>query len=123
DLAQVRAVIEDERTMWKNCRQALGLLRMNFGSLFWLYFRISLVSWLVGAAGLWLWSHMPGQLSGLSFAILEVVLFWWVLVRLWQRAAEVTWYQRQVVSQLAVAQPGGISAPIPIPLDMFPANS
>jgi len=97
DMAQVRAVIEGERSMVRNCGRSFKLTFSNLGGLFWLYFRISLLAWLGLGLGLWLWGHLTGH-SSLSFVMLELVLLWWVGTRLWQRASETVWYQRRVAA-------------------------
>ena len=42
DMAQVRAVVEEETGMWRNAGRAFKLTFSNFGSLFWMYLRISI---------------------------------------------------------------------------------
>jgi hypothetical protein len=114
DLAQVRTVADDERGMLRMAVRSLKFTFVNFGSLFWLYFRISILAWLGLAVGLWLWTRIPGQRSGLSFLILEVVLLWWIGTRLWQRASEMVWYLRRAVPEVGVAQPEFIEPEPPI---------
>ena len=94
DLAQVRAVVEDESAMARSCLQAFKVTFSNFGSLFWIYFRISLLAWLALAVGLWLWIRLSGALAITMF---EVVLLCWVGTRMWQRASEVAWYQSRLI--------------------------
>lgn len=96
DMAQVRAVLEDERAMRRTLVRSFKLTFSNFGSLFWLYFRISFLAWLGLAIGLWLWAKIPSHRFGLSFLILELVMLWGIGTRLWQRASETIWYQRCV---------------------------
>jgi hypothetical protein len=91
DMAQVRAFIEDERAMRRSSLAAFKLTMANFGTLFWLYFRISFLAWLGLGLGLWFWIRLSG---GAAVIMLQIVLLWWVATRLWQRASEVAWYQR-----------------------------
>lgn len=100
DMAQVRAVVEDERAMRHTLAHAFRLTFSNFGPLFWLYFRISFLAWLGLAIGLWLWIRLSGPAAIIMF---EVVLLWWVGTRLWQRASEVAWYQRFAIAPAPVA--------------------
>ena len=117
DVAQVRAVLDDERVMRRNFVTAFRLTRANFGSLFWLYFRISFLAWLGLAAGMWLWTGISGRYSFVSFLLLEAVLLWWIGNRLWQRAAETVWYQRHLM-------PVSPAVPIPAPETVsVPENS
>ncbi len=122
DIAQVRAVLDDERVMRRNFVRAFQLTRANFGSLFWMYFRVSFLAWLGLAVGMWLWAHIPGRHSFVSFLLLESVLLWWVATRLWQRAAEVVWYQRRVVPVPAALEPIPVGEPVVAPEDPYLTN-
>ncbi len=123
DMAQIRAVVHDERAMRRALRHAFTLTFSNFGSLFWLYLRISFLAWLGLALGLCLWIRLAGPAAVLMF---EAVLLWWVGTRMWQRAGEVAWYERyamlpgpamDVVPQ-ATPQPQPLtSTPDPLPPD------
>ncbi len=115
DMAQVRAVVEEETGMWRNAGRAFKLTFSNFGSLFWMYLRISVVGWLVLALGLYVWSKMPPARSQLTFLVLELVVLCGFGTRLWQRACEMTWYQRRFLAPLRVPVPVPV-APTPSPL-------
>lgn len=105
DMAQVRAVAEDERAMRRTLTRAFRLTFGNLGSLFWLYFRISFLAWLALVAAFWIWLRIPAQDVGLSFFLLEVVLLWWIGTRLWQRASETVWYERRAIPPVLVMAP------------------
>ena len=122
DMAQVRAVLDDERVMRRNFVAAFRLTKSNFPSLFWIYFRISFLAWMGLAVGMWLWTQIPGRNSFVSFLMLETVLVWWVATRLWQRAAEVVWYQRRVVPLLPSIEPTAVAEPVLAPEDPYPTN-
>jgi len=94
DMAQVRAVANEERVMWRTLFRAFRQTFGNFGSLFWMYFRISFLAWVSLAVALWLWVKIPGGRFGLSSLLLELVLLWWIGTRLWQRASETVWFER-----------------------------
>lgn len=114
DMAQVRVVVEHERAVRRSLKHAFQFTFSNFGSLFWLYFRISFLAWLGLALGLWLWIRLSGPAAIIMF---EVVLLWWVGTRMWQRASEVAWYQRFVIAPAPVAtvsSPELIPQPTPI---------
>ena len=67
DMAQVIAVAEDERRMHKALRRAGSLLRHNFGSLLWLYLRVSLLAWIVFGLGLHFWMrHLHSRVRSRS---------------------------------------------------------
>src|SRR6266478_6299058 len=108
DLAQVRAVVEEETGMWRNVGRAFKITFGNFGALFWMYLRISILGWLVFALGLYIWAKMPPARFAWTILILEITVLWGFWIRLWQRACEMIWYQRRVLASIA--------APAPIPL-------
>jgi len=108
DIAQVRAVVDEETGMWRNAGRAFKLTFGNFGSLFWMYLRISFLGWLVFAIGLYVWAKMPPARFGWTILILEITVLWGFWIRLWQRACEMIWYQRRVLASIA--------APAPVPL-------
>jgi hypothetical protein len=115
DMAQVRAVVEEETAMLRNAGRAFKLTFSNFGSLFWMSLRISLMGWLVLALGLYIWAKMPPARSQASFLVLEIVVLFGFWTRLWQRACEMVWYQRRFLAPLTVSVPIP-SAPVPTPL-------
>jgi hypothetical protein len=109
DMAQVVAVAENERRVRTALRSALSLLRKNFGSLFWLYFRISLLAWVIFGASLVYWTSYLGPESlGREFLLAQLMIVFWLATRLWQRASEVLWYRSYQASQTADA----VAAPI-----------
>jgi hypothetical protein len=101
DMAQVRAVVEEETGMWRNAGRAFRITLSNFGSLFWMYLRISILGWLIIAAGLYIWAKMPPARFGWTILILEITVLWGFGTRLWQRASEMVWYQRRFLAPLA----------------------
>ncbi|MEE9234790.1 MAG: hypothetical protein V3U28_05050 [Candidatus Acidoferrales bacterium] len=105
DMAQVRAVAEEERKMRRTFLRAFKLTFGNFPSLFWLYLRISVVFWVGLAAILWVWLRVPPQAIGLSFLLGQAAVLLWVGTRLWQRASETLWYQRCYPVPAALAPP------------------
>jgi hypothetical protein len=109
DMAQVIAVGENERRIRTALRGAASLLRRNFGSLFWLYFRISLLACVIFGASLQYWKNYLGPESlGREFLLAQLMIVFWLATRLWQRASEVLWYQNYQASKAAPA-----SAPPP----------
>ena len=94
DIAQVRAVVQDEHKMWPNLWKALGISRRNVTRLFRVYLCISGVAWVTLAGGLWLWAKLPPTATPVTFLLLEFIILMQLLSRLWQRASSVTWYQR-----------------------------
>lgn len=95
DMAQVRAVAEDERVMGRTLVRAFRLTCANFGTLFWIYLRASLVAWAFWASAFWVWIKIVRpEWIGVSFLLGQAVLLVWLGTRLWQRASETLWYQR-----------------------------
>ncbi len=96
DMAQVRAVVEDERGMTRTLVRAFKLTLSNFGSLFWMYFRLSMVAWLGTLLAGYIWARLvPAERIGAVFLLAQFVAWLWIATRLWQRAAEIIWYLRQ----------------------------
>lgn len=123
DMAQVRAVAIGERTMRRTCVRAALLTFGNFGSLFWLYFGISFLAWLGLALTLWIWVKIPGQHSGLSALLFEVLLLWWIGTRLWQRASETVWFQRFAEVPVVTPEPAPLPEPEMTPAPVAPSAS
>ncbi len=105
DMAQVRAVVGEEYGMWRNAGQAFSLTFRNFGSLFWLYIRISFIWWVIFGLGLWIWTKMPPARFEWTILVLEVVILAGFGTRLWQRASEMVWYQRKFLTTSRAAIP------------------
>jgi len=111
DMAQVRAVAEQEPAMRRNLARTLKLIFRNFGALFGMYFCISLFAWLGLTLAWWLWLSIPGERIGSTFILFEVLLVWWMGTRLWQRASETAWYERHA----EVAEPAALYPIAPEP--------
>jgi len=102
DMAQIVAVAQKERSMWRALGRARRVTFGHFGSLFWVYFQISLTAWLTLALALWSWAYMPGSRAGISFLMFELLMLWWIGTRLWQRASETVWYERLTTGLLTL---------------------
>jgi hypothetical protein len=70
------------------------------------------------AIGLWLCTWLSG---GEAIFIFEIVLLWWVVTRLWQRASEMAWYQRRAIAAAPLSFPV-VAVPDP-PLPEIPLSS
>jgi hypothetical protein len=114
DMAQVIAVADDETRMHRALRRAASLLAHNFGSLFWLYLRISLLAWICCGLGLYLWVYQLSPLSiTAAFLLTQLMLIFWIATRLWQRASESLWYRQNQAS--ALPEPAYSPSPAPVP--------
>jgi hypothetical protein len=114
DVAQVQTVVSDEPSMLRAARNAFWVVVRNCGSLFWLYFRITLLAWVGLLGGVGIWSKMPPEHFLLSFVLWELVLFLWTVTRLWQRAAETAWYERYAALRREFDFPFGVPAPLTV---------
>jgi hypothetical protein len=96
DVAQVIAVAEGEKNMRRALKSSARLLRHNFSSLFWLYFRISVLGWIGFALGMHLWlMRIPPEGIRASFVLSQAAIVFWLAIRLWQRASEARWYRER----------------------------
>jgi hypothetical protein len=110
DMAQVRAVAQDERAIRRALGRAFKITFGNFGSLYWLYLRISVVAWLAMVLLGWIWIRLVRpEWIGASFLVTQLMLLSWLGTRLWQRAGETIWYQQRIT--LAVKEPEPVPAP------------
>ena len=105
DLAQVRAVAQNERGMWRNLWESYGVTRRNLGTLFWMYFRISLVAVIALLIAFLIWTKLPPTATPATFLLLEFMVLSQLAARLWQLASATAWYKRhlEVIAADAVA--------------------
>lgn len=107
DMAQVISMAKNERRMYRMLARAAALVWNNFGSLFWLSLRISVIGWVLFGAGLYVWMMLLRPESiGLAFLLGQAMVVVWLGTRLWQRAAETEWYKQYRVS---------LYQPVPMP--------
>ncbi|HZD30021.1 MAG TPA: hypothetical protein VE779_00015 [Candidatus Angelobacter sp.] len=122
DIAQVRAVVQDERKMWPSLWKALGITWRNRLTLFRVYLCISGVAWVTLAAGLWIWAKLPPTWTPVTFLLLQFIILMQLLARLWQRASSVTWYMRHAAAVSADAVDFTTAAPAEIVEPMQPVT-
>jgi hypothetical protein len=114
DMAQVRAVAEDERAMRRALGRTFKITFGNFGALYWMYLRISIVAWLLAAVLLWIWVRLVRpEWIGVSFLLTQLILLSWLATRLWQRASETIWYQRRLPALVTKLEPAPAPSPPP----------
>jgi hypothetical protein len=113
DMAQVIAVADDEKKMHRALRRAFGLLRHNSSSLFWLYLRVSIITWVLFAFGLYIWMfRLSPQSNVAAFLLSQLMILIWLGTRLWQRAGEALWYRNYQANQ--VREPAWTPPPAPM---------
>jgi hypothetical protein len=112
DMAQVIAVAEYERQMYRALRRAARLISNNFASLFWLYLRISLIGWLVFGIGLHLWTfHLRPDAILRAVLLGQSMIVLGLATRLWQRASEAIWYRQHQAAFFSAAPMPASAAP------------
>ncbi len=94
DIAQVRAVVLNERGMWRDTWRAWKLTWRSLRHLYRVYICISLVAWVTLALGLVVWAHLGPTSTPLTFVVLELIVFAQLMTRLWQLSSATTWYLR-----------------------------
>jgi hypothetical protein len=98
DLAKVRAVAQDQWSMWRNLWEPCALTWRNVGTLFWMYLRISLVAAIALLIGFLIWAKLPPTAIPATFILLEFILLAQLAVRLWQLASATAWYKQYAVA-------------------------
>ncbi len=94
DIAKVRAVVQNERGMWRNTWRAWRITWHDLRHLYRMYICISVVAWVALAIGLWIWSKLPSTATPVTFLLFELIVFAQLATRLWQMSSAMTWYQR-----------------------------
>jgi hypothetical protein len=100
DMAQVRAVVDDEHAARRTLRPAIGQVFSHAG-LFGLFLMPLVLGWVVLAVGFWIWLRIPNHMFPVTFLLWQVAILFCLGMRLWQRAAETVWYQRHRVVEPA----------------------
>lgn len=115
DMAQVISITARDRRMYRMLGRSARLLWHNFGSLFWLFLRISIVGWVVFGAGLYVWM-MVLRPESTEWALLlsQAMILVWLGTRLWQRAAEAQWYRKYEESLYQAAPVLPVVPPLPV---------
>jgi hypothetical protein len=111
DLAKVQAVAQNERSMWSNMWKSCGMTGRNLGTLFWMYFRISLVAAIMLLIGFLIWTKLPPNTTPATFILLEFIVLSQLAARLWQLASATVWYKRY--AEVVPADSVGYTTPQP----------
>lgn len=123
DVAQVRAIAQDEHGMFRNLMRSFIITFQDLLRLFSIYFRISLFGWAFLVLGMYGWTRLTGNHVIRVFLLFEIVLFAQLLTRLWQRSASVAWYGQYAEAHPAAAvefttpKPAEIIEPAQAPLE------
>lgn len=91
DVAQVRAVMLQQRGMWRN---AVRVFRMTprLWRVFWSYVGVSIVAWIITIVALVIWAKLPPTALARTFLLLEIIMIAQIFARLWQKACAASWY-------------------------------
>jgi hypothetical protein len=113
DLAELHIAAANEHALRRALGHARHLLRGNFWYLYGVYLRISLLAYFGMGIALWIWiKAVRPEWVGVSFLLGQVVIFLWLVTRLWQRASESAWYTvhrpAPVEPEPALAAPGPV---------------
>ncbi len=111
DIAQVRAVAQNERRMWRNLWRSWRITWRGFGQLYRMYFCISFVAWVTLFLGLVIWAKLPPTATPVTFILLELIILAQLATRLWQLAGAMTWYQRH--AEMVPADAVDSTTPLP----------
>lgn len=103
DVAQVRAVAQNERGMFRNLMRSFTITFEALPKLFSIYLRVSLVGWIILALGMYGWTRLTGNHVSRVFLLGEILLLAQLFTRLWQRASSVSWYGEYAEAHPAVA--------------------
>jgi hypothetical protein len=94
DIAKVRAVAHNERSMWLNTFRSLDIAQRHLRRLLWMYLCITLAAWAAALVAFLMWLKVPPTAVWATFILLELVVLAQLGARLWQMAAVTVWYQR-----------------------------
>jgi hypothetical protein len=113
DMAQVHAVAEQHSAMRKSFIAGARLAFGSFRQLFTLQLLTSLAGWAFLILGIVIWRRLPSHSVVRAFVVAQATLGLFLFARLWQRAAQVAWYQRYA----EMMKPAAPLRPTPVPID------
>lgn len=105
DVAQVRAVVLNERATRRSAWAALKLASRRLGGLYGTYFLIGLLTWMVTLIALLVWTKLPPTAVPVTFVLLELIMIVHIGGRLWQKASATVWYKRNPEPVPVVTEP------------------
>lgn len=105
DLAQTDAVLRDQHAVRKSVSASFRLLRHHPGRLLGSYLLIAALAALVLAGGIVLWNVIVPSASVFGgFLISQMILFFLLVMRFWQRAVAVSFYLRSAADSASEAE-------------------
>ncbi|MGB6716143.1 MAG: hypothetical protein WBE47_04225, partial [Candidatus Acidiferrales bacterium] len=87
DMAEIHCVAQNERRVRRSLGGAWRITFGNFGALCGLFFGIGVIAWIGFGFGLWLWMYvLPPTAIWTAFFLGQLMILWWIAMRLWQRS-------------------------------------
>jgi flagellar biosynthesis protein FliQ len=103
DMAEVYSVAHNETKIRVALKTTFKLLLRRWTGLYFIFLFIGLVSAALCYGGIWAWYRIvPAAAISLSMVWLQLLILFSIGTRLWQRAAETTWYQNYLRDQTPV---------------------
>jgi hypothetical protein len=93
DLAQVRAVANEDRRTWRNVLRTFRIAIRNCWRTFGAYVLICILVGVLTGIVLLIWARVPARAVPATFALLEIIMLAHIFGRLWQKACITTWYK------------------------------
>ena len=105
DLAQVRAVANEDRRTRLNAVRSFRIAIRNGWHAYWTYIAICILVTLVTGIALLIWTKVPARAVPVTFLLLELIMLTHVVGRLWQKACITTWYKMNPEPVVAPPEP------------------
>lgn len=119
DIAKVRAVAQNERSMLLNTFRSLDVAQPRLAPLLWMYLCITLVAWIATLVAFLIWMKVPPTAIWATFILLELVVLVQLGARLWQMASVTVWYTLHVAAGPTYVVPEAVMEPEP-QLSLYP---
>jgi hypothetical protein len=106
-------------------RRALGearrLTRGHRLQILWIYLLPAVLMWVVTFVWLSMWMAAPAKAVGVAFLLAQAIILTWIVGRMWERAAQATWYldHAPVQVELPAVEPATIE---PLPSEPEPPS-
>lgn len=121
DLAEVDAVLNDQRAVRKSIAAAFRHTFRSFARLLTSYVVVTVVAAILLVGGLWIWmKFVPAESVLGAFVIAQITLFLLLIPRFWQRGIAVSYWQQRMLAPVVAFQP---VAPTPVPETTVPVVS
>ena len=121
DLAEVDAVLNDQRAVRKSIAVAFKHTFRNLGRLLTTYVASALVAvfFLLGGISIWMNLVRPDSIVG-AFVIAQITLFLLLIPRFWQRGIAVSYWQRHMLVPVVGAQAAETTPVVEPPAPVVP---